>query len=114
MSISKNGLFSSDQKDLFIKFTESFNKNQLIWASGYLDGLLAHHGDVEETVSPDLNSSVSTQPVLTILFGSRTGNGEGLAQKAQIEAIKQGYHVKLKSMADYNVRDLHTEKNLLV
>jgi sulfite reductase (NADPH) flavoprotein alpha-component len=114
MSISKNGLFSSDQKDLFIKFTESFNKNQLIWASGYLDGLLAHHIDVEETDSPDQNSSQSSQPVLTILFGSRTGNGEGLAQKAQIEAVKQGYHVSLKSMADYNVRDLHTEKNLLV
>ena len=114
MSISKNGLISSDQKDLFIKFTESFNKNQLIWASGYLDGLLANSADVEETVNPDQNSSVSSQPVLTILVGSRTGNGEGLAQKAQIEAVKQGYHVSLKSMADYNVRDLHTEKNLLV
>ena len=114
MSISKNGLFSLDQKDLFIKFTETFNKNQLVWASGYLDGLLAQNVDEEESVSPDQNSSVSLQPVLTILVGSRTGNGEGLAQKAQIEAVKQGYHVKLKSMADYNVRDLHTEKNLLV
>ena len=114
MSLYKKGLFSADQKDLFIKFTETLNQNQLLWASGYLEGLLAHGTDAEETISQSTISTSISLPVLTILFGSRTGNGDGLAKKAQTEATKQGFLVKLKNMADYNVRDLVNERNLLI
>jgi len=114
MSLSNTGLFSADQKDLFIKFTSTLNKNQLLWASGYLEGLLAQDTVVEGIISQDQIPFSVSQPLLTILYGSRTGNGEGLAQKTQIEATKQGYLVKLKNMADYNVRDLLLESNLLV
>jgi len=114
MSLSNTGLFSADQKDLFIKFAGTLNRNQLLWASGYLEGLLAQDSVVEEMISQDKIASSVSQPVLTILFGSRTGNGEGLAHKAQIEATKQGFVVKLKDMADYNVRDLLLESNLLI
>ena len=115
MSLSNARLFSEDQKDLFIKFAGTLNKNQLLWASGYLEGLLAG-GDsvVEEIISQNQISSSVSVPELTILYGSRTGNGEGLAQKAQIEATKHGFLVKLKNMADYNVRDLLQERNLVV
>jgi len=114
MSLYKTGLLSADQKNLFIKFTETLNQNQLLWASGYLEGLLAHGSDEEETISQNTIDSTISQPVLTILFGSRTGNGEGLALKAQTEATKQGFLVRLKNMAEYNVHDLLTESNLLI
>ena len=114
MSLYKPELFSADQKDFFIKFTETLNRNQLLWASGYLEGLLAQGSTIEETVNLNTIDSSILQPVLTILFGSRTGNGEGLALKAQTEATKQGFLVKLKSMAEYDVRDLVTESNLLI
>ena len=109
-----DGLLSADQKDQIIKFSNVLNRDQLLWASGYLDGLLAQHAEVTIPDHSSDNISTNLESTLTILVGSRTGNGEGLAKKAKEIADKSGLTATIKDMNDYRTHDLSSEKNLLV
>ena len=112
MENSLSGALSAEQLDLLTKLTGSLSKEQQVWVSGYLAGFSARNG---EQVSPQVeNATSSAQSALTILYGSRTGNGERLAKKAKILAEAQGLNVVLKNMETYRTRDLQAEKNLLV
>ena len=105
---------SDDQIELFTRLTASLNKEQLAWVSGYLAGFSAKDISSDSLEVQEPVAETNTQDTLTVLYGSRTGNGEGLAKKALKMATDQGFKVLLKSMADYKVRDLQSEKNLLV
>jgi len=102
----------SDQLDQLSAFSANLNKEQLNWVSGYFAGLCAGNSQVESPVQDTKTKSDSSK--LTILYGSRTGNGEGLARRALQQATELGIEATLKSMAGYKTRDLQTEKNLLV
>jgi len=107
-----SGALSAEQLELLTKLTGSLSKEQQVWVSGYLAGFSARNG---EQVSQQVeNATSSAQSALTILYGSRTGNGERLAKKAKILAEAQGLNVVLKNMETYRTRDLQAEKNLLV
>jgi sulfite reductase (NADPH) flavoprotein alpha-component len=107
------GALSAEQLDLLTKLTGSLTKEQQVWVSGYLTGFSARNEGVQ-ILAPHQSVNSTTQTSLTILFGSRTGNGEGLAKKAKLLAEQKGLKVTLKSMESYRTRDLQTEKNLLV
>ena len=102
-----------EQLEQFTQLTGSFSKEQLLWASGYLAGLSAQYA-TPDTKPQTVVKAPTTQNTLTILYGSRTGNGEGLAKKAKKLAEELHISATLKSMADYKVRDLQSEKNLLI
>ena len=102
-----------EQLEQFTQLTGSFSKEQLLWASGYLAGLSAQYA-TPDTKPQTVVKAPTTQNTLTILYGSRTGNGEGLAKKAKKLAEELYISATLKSMADYKVRDLQSEKNLLI
>jgi len=105
---------SAEQSDTFRQLTSSLNEVQLAWMSGYLAGVTAQNG--VQTSVPVKNEIIEKQGLgsITILYGSRTGNGEGLAKKAQKLAVEFGLTTILKNMDDYKPRDLQSEKNLLV
>jgi sulfite reductase [NADPH] flavoprotein, alpha-component len=97
---------------------------QTYWVSGYFSGLLAQKPAVStqpvaaagtvaapEAIDEPLAAKAK---VLTILYGSRTGNGESLAKLAQKMAVESGFEVSLKNMENYKARELKDEKNLLV
>jgi len=109
---SLSGALSAEQLELLTKLTGSLSKEQQIWVAGYLAGFSERNG---EQISQQVEiATTSAQSVLTILYGSRTGNGERLAKKAKILAEAQGLNVVLKNMETYRTRDLQAEKNLLV
>ena len=112
MNNTISGALSAEQLDLLTKLTGSLSKEQQVWVSGYLAGFSARNGD--EVSAPPQSITQGTQAALTILYGSRTGNGEGLAKKAKLLAEEQGLQVTLKNMENYRIRDLQTEKHLLV
>ena len=112
MNNTISGALSAEQLDLLTKLTSSLSKEQQVWVSGYLAGFSARNLD-PVSASPQ-SSTQGSQSALTILYGSRTGNGEGLAKKAKHLAEEQGLQVTLKNMENYRIRDLQTEKNLLV
>lgn len=105
-------IFTQEQKTLLQQFTQTLNQQQKTWLAGYFAGLSAGNNNTE-SATESVQATVQSKE-LTILYGSRTGNGEGLAKKAQQLAEGKGLKVKLLSMADYKTRDLQNEKNLLI
>ena len=87
----------------------AMNKDQLIWASGYLAGL----SNSAMQASPAPVSSASKQK-LTVLYGSQTGNAKGVAEQVAQQVGEAGIEHQVVSMADYKTRQLKNETHLLV
>jgi len=124
--MNKNNLLplSDEQLKLLTELSRSLTPEQINWISGYFTGLLVQGAIVDSTTekptkSFTLNAPIISKPAekgksLTILYGSRTGNGEGVAKQALKNAIALGFDAKLKSMETYKNNDLKNETNLLV
>lgn len=112
--------FNNAQKALVNTILENFNQLELTWLAGYLTG-------ISLSVSPKpgiqpqssnghavtVNGHIDT-PELTVLYGSRTGNGETVAKKVKTEAEGRGFRVHLQDMNDYPLQKLKDETYLLV
>ncbi|MDD3078492.1 MAG: assimilatory sulfite reductase (NADPH) flavoprotein subunit [Paludibacter sp.] len=112
-----NNILTPEQSELLDKLTVSLNQQQITWLAGYFTGLSFGQQSqkieiIDQTAKEKTENEISTE--LTILYGSRTGNGEGLARKAEQMAIEKGFNVSLKNMFEYKTRDLQKEKNLLL
>ncbi|MEM6511764.1 MAG: assimilatory sulfite reductase (NADPH) flavoprotein subunit [Pseudomonadota bacterium] len=75
---------------------------QLQWLSGYAAGLAA--GAVTAQTP-----QAAAGETWTILYGSQTGNGEGIARRLADDARAKGYTVAIKSLADYKPSSLKKE-----
>ena len=84
---------------------EGLTPEQLQWVSGYVAGLAAANG---QAVAPPA-AEADGGPTLTILYGSQTGNGEGVARALEAEASAQGFAVSLASLAEYKPSQLKRE-----
>ena len=101
----------------FIPDTAPFSEEQRQWLNGFLAGLFSDAAAnpaalLGQVPAPQL--AAPSAPVL-ILFGSQTGNAEGLAKKAKAVAEKTGGLVpRLLDMAKYDAAELPKESNLLI
>ena len=100
---------SQGQVDKLKQLTSELSAVQLAWVSGYL-AASANQGQV---VASDGAAQTSASQTVTILYGSQTGNGRGVATELAAKAQAQGYTVNLTSMGEYNVRQLKQETLLL-
>ncbi|MCL1115254.1 assimilatory sulfite reductase (NADPH) flavoprotein subunit [Shewanella basaltis] len=100
---------SQGQVDKLKQFTSELSSVQLAWVSGYL----AASASQGQTAGAPVAETSAAQTV-TILYGSQTGNGRGVAQALAAKAQAQGYTVNLTSMGEYNVRQLKQETLLLL
>ncbi len=112
---------SAEQIKLLTELSGSLTPLQINWVSGYFAGLSAQGSKIlNEVESANTTSAQSNSALiekgksLTILYGSRTGNGEGIAKQAQKNAAALGFEAKLKSMETYKNNDLKSEENLLI
>ncbi|MCX6220316.1 MAG: assimilatory sulfite reductase (NADPH) flavoprotein subunit [Bacteroidia bacterium] len=105
---------SAEQLETFRLLTNSLNEVQLAWMSGYLSALTAQNGVPVSLPVKNENINASAIDPITILYGSRTGNGKEVAMKAEKMVTEFGLSATLKSMDEYKLRDLQSEKNLLV
>ena len=93
---------------------------QLAWVGGYLSGLSLGGGDSNIIPFPQISVAPSAvQPVqqtlsTTILYGSQTGNSQGIAEQLQqqLEATG-GTTVKLHSLRDYRPQQLKKEQRVV-
>lgn len=114
MDTPSTTLLTTVQLEQFTSLVRSLNREQLAWISGYL-AAFASLNKASEKVEPERVSEKSqNQGKLTVLYGSRTGNGEGLAKKAAKLAAEYGLDASVKSMEDYNPRELQSETNLVI
>ncbi|MBE7212593.1 MAG: sulfite reductase subunit alpha [Gluconacetobacter diazotrophicus] len=101
----------------FIPDTAPFSEEQRQWLNGFLAGLFS-----DAAANPAALLGQGTAPTLAapsapvlILFGSQTGNAEGLAKKAKAATEKAGgLTPRLLDMAKYDAAALPQETNLLV
>ncbi|WOT05795.1 assimilatory sulfite reductase (NADPH) flavoprotein subunit [Shewanella youngdeokensis] len=97
---------SSGQVDKLKQLTAELSAVQLAWVSGYLAATSEQGGAAVP--------QASAMPTITILYGSQTGNGRGVAAQLAEKAQAQGYAVNLTSMGEYKVRQLKQETLLLL
>jgi sulfite reductase (NADPH) flavoprotein alpha-component len=95
-----NGLLTNIQPD------------QLLWLEGFISGLRAGQRGSVPAAAPAAASVKA--PELTVLFGSESGNAEGLADQTVKAAAKLGFKAKAVSMGDIKPAKLKGVKNLLV
>ncbi|NMH65388.1 assimilatory sulfite reductase (NADPH) flavoprotein subunit [Shewanella salipaludis] len=98
---------SQGQVDKLKQLTAELSAVQLAWVSGYL-AASANQGQLAG--APESAAAQS----ITILYGSQTGNGRGVAKALAAKAQALGYGVNLASMGEYNVRQLKQETLLLL
>ncbi len=106
--------FSEEQLENIKNLINPLNEIQLAWISGYLAGrsqlpLPQQNGKAAEVPAAD-----QVNRKLTILYGSRTGNGKGLAKMTEKMAADIGLPVEVKSMEDYQPKELVNEQYLLI
>src|ERR1035437_2128915 len=121
-NIQSSMLFTAEQQALIQQLTFQFNANQINWLSGFFSGI-GYTKNTSKTIltadtvisneSPSIIQN-SDGPKLTILYGSRTGNGMMIAKNAKVQAESQGFIVKLVDMNDFKPRELKNETNLLL
>ncbi len=128
MQIPDSAPFSEEQRTALNRILPSISPSQLTWLTGFVAGLqaalqqpgLAPASALEQSVMPapaalpSLPGTAATQSSLAIVYGSESGNAEGLAQQARKEAGKRGFKATVIDMADRSVAALAKEKNLMV
>lgn len=110
-----NSPFSQEQAELLNQLLPTLTDQQKIWLTGYLSAQAALAGS--EAVTPAPSAAASVQPVskdVTVLYGSQTGNSEGLAKKTAQHLEDKGFQVTLSSMSDFKPNNLKKINNLLV
>jgi sulfite reductase (NADPH) flavoprotein alpha-component len=114
---------TTDQWEQMDRLATSLNHEQAIWISGYFAGLShqARNAAIAANVAPELAPpSRDEQPaapatrLVTVLFGSETGNSKALAKSLVEKAKTKGVDARLADMADYKTRQLKDEQDLLV
>lgn len=90
------------------------NRDQLTWVSGYVAGLAAGQSAGEIAPSAPVSEAPQNTSVLTILYGSQTGNAKGVATAFKEKAEAAGLSCKLLSMADYKPRQIKSETHLAI
>jgi sulfite reductase (NADPH) flavoprotein alpha-component len=89
-----------------------FTPEQRAYLNGFLAGLFSRMPAPAGMV-PAAASGEKLAP-LSILFGSQTGNAEGLAKRIAKEAGKRGFAATVHDLAKYPMAQLASEERLLV
>jgi len=101
-----NAPLSPEQADLLERLAPTLSGEQARWVSGYLAGL---HRARQAQPQP-----AAAAARLTILYGSETGNAQRVAEAAGERAEARGLPARVLDIADYNVRELKSERLLLI
>jgi len=111
---------NSDQKEIVDNLLHNFDDKQLIWLAGYLTGISLPQSLQQVSLAAPVNNRVQQAdkpvdtPEITVLYGSRTGNGASLAEQLQGAAEDMGFRIHLQDMNEYSLHKLKDEKYLLV
>jgi sulfite reductase (NADPH) flavoprotein alpha-component len=138
MQIPDTAPFTEEQREALNRLLPTISPSQLHWLTGFIAGVeaalrqpglspavaLAGSGVTSVDLlpmGPTLSSPggggsrpSAEAPGLAIVFGSESGNAEGLARVAAKEAAKRGLRATVADLAERSVEQLARESNLLV
>ncbi|WP_340639835.1 assimilatory sulfite reductase (NADPH) flavoprotein subunit [Bacillus atrophaeus] len=112
-----NSPFNQEQAELLNRLLPTLTESQKIWLSGYLAA--AQSDSVQGTAEapaalPAGDTAQTISKEVTILYGSQTGNAQGLAENTGKTLEGRGYQVNVSSMSDFKPNNLKKIKNLLI
>ena len=98
----------SNKMKLVEEVLSTFNREELFWLNGYIEGKLSTASQTETAtpVKPGVNK-------ITITYGTETGNSKKLAGEFAARAKKNGINAKIVSLDQYRLTDLPKEEYLL-
>lgn len=109
---TQTGVISQEQASSLGAALSGFSEQQLIWLAGFLSGVTTGSSLGAAAGATTGVSGQSTK--LTVLYGSQTGNAEGVANRAAELAKSKGLQASAISMSDYNKSSLKKEENLMI
>jgi sulfite reductase (NADPH) flavoprotein alpha-component len=119
-------MLNSPKLTLVQELIAGASREELIWLSGYLAGIVANAAPVAPTAltvqtatsTPSTLSAPSTPSApgvsrITIAYGTETGNSKKLATDFAAKAKKKGIQAKLVGLEQYRLADLPKEEYFL-
>jgi len=107
--IPGNAPLNPEQAAWLNNFLPNLAPEQLLWLEGFISGLRVGQSTPAATAAP-----ATASPELTVLYGTESGNSEGLADQTVKAAKHAGFKAKAVNMADLKVAKLKEMQNLLV
>ncbi|WP_181306010.1 sulfite reductase flavoprotein subunit alpha [Rufibacter sp. XAAS-G3-1] len=91
------------------------SKDELIWMSGYLSGLISSQGVMASAPAAGAVAEAPKPAVgrITITYGTETGNSKRVATDLASKAKKSGINAKVVSLDQYRLNDLEKEEYFL-
>lgn len=101
---------TQEQIDFLNKITQApLTPTQAAWLSGYFAALSGAQPMAQVAAQP-----AAKLPLMTILYGSHTGNGEGVAETLMGMATARGFNARLVDMEEYDPAELENEQLLYI
>jgi sulfite reductase (NADPH) flavoprotein alpha-component len=113
-----NSPFNQEQAELLNRILPTLTESQKVWLSGFLAA--AQFSSVSGSVNVQVaepsgaNTADAISKDVTILYGSQTGNAQGLAKKAGKKLEADGFQVTILAMSDFKPNNLKKVENLLI
>lgn len=101
-------------KIAYIPEDAPFNEDQRAWISGFLAGLHSRLAMNVAAPPPVVGDQPSSLPALRILYGTQTGNAEGVANDAAAAAKAQGFDVKVSGLDEIELGEFAGLKFVLI
>ena len=111
-------MLTTPKIDLMKELIAGSSREELIWLSGYLAGVVAQ-GTSTPVATAAASSSIAVPETpakalkITIAYGTETGNAKRLATDFAARAKKKGIQAKLVGLEQYRLGDLSREEYLL-
>lgn len=113
-----NSPFNQEQAELLNRILPTLTESQKVWLSGFLAAAqfssVLGSGNVQVAQLPGTNTTPSSSKEVTILYGSQTGNAQGLAKKAGKKLEEYSFQVTIESMSEFKPNNLKKVQNLLI
>jgi sulfite reductase (NADPH) flavoprotein alpha-component len=113
-----NSPFNQEQAELLNRILPTLTESQKVWLSGFLAAAqfasVPGSGNVQVADRPVGITAPTVSKDVTILFGSQTGNAQGLAKTAGKKLEGEGFQVTIQSMSDFKANNLKKVQNLLI
>ncbi|MFS0574611.1 assimilatory sulfite reductase (NADPH) flavoprotein subunit [Sporosarcina sp. 179-K 3D1 HS] len=115
----KNSPFDEEQVELLNRLLPNTTEAQQIWLSGYLTALYGSAATASAGVAVLERPEAKTEQVVavkevTVLYGSQTGNSQGIAEELSNKLKEQKFNVTLTSMSDFKPNALKKIEHLFI
>ncbi|AIX08976.1 Sulfite reductase [NADPH] flavoprotein alpha-component [Bacillus subtilis] len=112
-----NSPFNQEQAELLNRLLPTLTESQKIWLSGYLSAQSVSAQETAGAPAAAVSAEAAAPAVskeVTVLYGSQTGNAQGLAENAGKQLEQSGFQVTVSSMSDFKPNQLKKVTNLLI